>query len=306
MKTQVRTFRFGVFTKGAASRAAWLDLLDRAGGGGFGALHMPVHVGPHFAPFVALADVAARTSLTLATLVHNNDLQHPALLARDAMTLGLLSEGRFEMGIGAGWLDRDYLQLGIPMDSGPVRVSRLAEAIEVLRRSWAGEPFSYSAQYYTVHEMQGLSGPRVPLLIGAGGDAMLRLAARYADIVSFTRVISGGSTMRDLARDPSLEQKAATLRSYLGDRSAEVELQLLIVRAGSGTEASRQLDEYVSISGVSEGTARQTAENLLGRDQQELAEMLQERRARTGISYYTFRDVHMELVRPVVERLAGT
>lgn len=306
MNTEIRPFRFGIFTKGTATRAAWLDLLDRVHGGGFGTLHVPLHTTPQFAPFVALTDAAARTSLTVATLVHNNDLQHPALLARDAMTLALLSEGRFEMGIGAGWMDRDYRQLGIPMDPGRVRAGRLAEAIEILRGSWAGEPFSFHGEHYTVQDLQGMSGPRVPLMIGAGRDGLLRLAARSADIVSFTRRISGGSTAQDIAQDPSLEHKSATLRGYLGDRAADVELQILVVRAGTGTEASRQLDEYLSVSGVSEGTARQTAENLLGRDPQELADMLQERRARTGISYYTFRYEHLDLVRPVVERLAGT
>src|SRR5262245_22893649 len=133
---------------------------------------------------------------------------------------------------------------------------------------------------------------------------MLRLAARSADIVSFTRCFSGGSTALDIAQDPSLERKAATFRSYLGDRAAEVELHHTVVRVGTGAEASRQLDEYVSVSGVSEGTARQTAENLLGRDARELADMLRERRARTGISYYTFRYEHLGFVRPVVERLA--
>lgn len=306
MNTEVRPFRFAIFAKGAATRAAWLDLLDRVDGGGFGALHFPMHAAPQFAPFVAFADAAARTSLTFATLVHNNDLQHPALLARDAMTLSVLSEGRVEMGIGAGWKDRDYLQLGIPMDPGRVRAARLAEAIEILRRSWAGETFSFHGEHYTVQDLQGLSGPQVPLLIGAGRDGLLRLAARSADIVSFTRRIEGGSTARDIAEDPSLERKAATLREYLGDRAADVELQIMVVRAGTGTEASRQLDEYVSASGMSEGIARQTAENLLGRDPQELADMLQERRARTGISYYTFRYEHLDLVRPVVERLTGT
>ena len=288
MNTGVRPFRFWILTKVAADRAAWHDLLDRVQGGGFYTLHFALHAAPQFAPFVALADAAARTSLTIGTLVHNNDLEHPALVARDAMTLALLSEGRFELGIGAGWMDRDYRQLGIPMDPGRVRARRLAEAIEIVRGSWTGEPFSFNGKHYTVQDLQGLAGPRVPLLIGAGGDWMLRLAARTADIVGLTRGFWEGSIARDIAQDPSLERKAATLRGYLGDRAADVELHHTVVRVGTGAEASRQLDEYVSACGVSEETARRTAENFLGRDTQELADMLQERRARTGISYYTF------------------
>jgi alkanesulfonate monooxygenase SsuD/methylene tetrahydromethanopterin reductase-like flavin-dependent oxidoreductase (luciferase family) len=205
-------------------------------------------------------------------------------------------------------MERDYRQLGISMDPGWRRVDRLAEAIEILRGSWTGEPFSFHGKHYTVEGMQGLAGPRVPLLVGAGGERMLRLAARSADIVSFSRSMSAGSTAREIAVDASLEsteRKVALLRGYLGDRAVDVELHVLVVRAGTGAEAERQLDEYVSATGVSEAIARQTPEHLLGRDPRELADLLQERRARTGINYYVFRDAHLDLVRPVVERLAG-
>ncbi|MFJ6200054.1 TIGR03621 family F420-dependent LLM class oxidoreductase [Micromonospora sp. NPDC092111] len=301
-------FRFGVLTKGAPTRAAWHDLLARVEGGGFDALHVPLHTTPQFAPFVALADAAARTTLRLATLVHNNDLQHPALLARDATTLALLSDGRFELGVGAGWMERDYRQLGIPMDPGRLRVDRLAEAVEILRGCWAEGPYTFHGKHYTVTDLQGLDGPRVPLLVGAGGDRMLRLAARIADIVSFSRSISAGAAPRQIAEDASLEsteRKAAVVRAHLGDRAADVELHILVVKAGVGDDARRQLDEHVVATGVSATTARQTPEHLLGRDAQELADLLRERRERTGINYHVFRDVHLDVVRPVVEQLAG-
>jgi probable F420-dependent oxidoreductase len=309
MNASARPFRFGVLTKGTPTRPAWHNLLRRVEDAGFTALHIPQHTSPQFAPFAALADAAARTALTVTTLVHNNDLQHPALLARDATTLALLSDGRFELGIGAGWMERDYRQLGLPMDSGPQRVDRLAEAIEILRRSWAAEPYSYHGKHYGVDELQGLAGPRVPLLVGAGGDRMLRLAARSADIVSFSRNMSAGSTAQEIANDASLEstqRKARTLRDHLGDRAADVELHILVVRAATGAAASRELDNYVAATGVSHVTARQTPELLLGRDPQELADVLQERRASTGISYYVFRDAHLDFLPPVINRLAGT
>lgn len=309
MNPTQRPFRFGVLTKGAPSRAAWHELLGRVEGGGYSALHMSLHTTPQYAPFVALADAAARTALTVTTLVHNNDLQHPALLARDATTLAQLSDGRFELGIGAGWMERDYHQLGLPMDPGPLRVDRLTEAIEIIRRTWSAEPYTFEGKHYTVRDLQGLAGPRVALLVGAGGERMLRLAARTADIVSFSRSMSAGSTAREVAVDASLEsteRKAAVVREHLGDRAAEVELHILVVRAGTGPDAQRQLDEYAAASGVSDGTARQTPEHLLGRDPQELEDLLLERRARTGISYYVFRDAHLDLVRPVIERMAGT
>jgi probable F420-dependent oxidoreductase len=305
---QARPFRFGILTKGAPTAKAWRELLARTESAGFDALHVPVHSTPQFSPFAALADAAARTSLKLATLVHNNDLQHPALLGRDATTLALLSEGRCELGVGAGWMERDYRQLGIPMDAGRDRVARLGEAIEILRRSWSGETFSYRGAHYMLDGFRGLSGPPVRLLVGAGGDRMLRLAARTADIVSFSRSLSAGSTAHEIARDASLEsteRKSRVLHEHLGNRSADVELHILVVRAGTGAEARDQLDAYVSATGVSARTARQTPETLLGSGLDELVDLMEERRARTGINYYVFRDVHLDQARSLVDRLAG-
>jgi probable F420-dependent oxidoreductase len=304
-----RPFRFGVLTKGTSNRKAWLDLLAKVEGSGFGALHIPLHSSPQFSPVAALADAAARTSLTVATLVHNNDLQHPALLARDATTLALLSEGRFILGIGAGWKQRDYRELGIPMSAGRDRVDRLTEAIEILRGCWRGEPFSFHGRHYAVEELCGLPGPRVPLMVGAGGNRMLRFAAQTADIVSFTRDMSAGTTPQQIAADLSLEsteRKAKLVRQELGSRSTDADLHILVVRAGVGTDADHEVRDYISATGVSDRIARETPEHLLGADSDELVEVIEQRRERTGINYYVFRDVHLDRVRPLVQRLAGT
>jgi len=303
-----RPFRFGILTKGAPTRKGWLELLDRVEDAGFSILHVPLHSSPQFSPLVALTDAAARTSLRLGTLVQNNDLQHPALLARDATTLALLSEGRFELGIGAGWMERDYRQLGIPLDPGRDRVARLAETIEILRRSWSGEEFTLHGAHYSLDTFQGLRGPSVPLLVGAGGDRMLQLAAGAADIVSFCRSMSAGSTPQEIAADASLEStegKVRTLRTYLGARAAQVELNILVVRAGIGAQAEAQLQKYVSDTGVSDRTARQTPEHLLASGLEELVDLIEERRARAGISYYVFREKDLDQTRPLVVRLAG-
>ncbi|MDH6108190.1 putative F420-dependent oxidoreductase [Kitasatospora sp. MAP12-15] len=302
-------FRFGVLTKGASSRKAWLDLLAEVEDAGVSSLHLPTHSTPQYSPAVALADAAARTSLRIGTLVQNNDLQHPALLAREATTLALLSEGRFELGIGAGWMERDYRHFGLPLDPGGERVSRLAEAIEVLRRCWSGREVSFHGKHYTVDSLQGLQGPPVPLLVGAGGGRMLRLAAECADIVSFSRDLSAGSTPHQIAVDASLEStedKARILRGHLGARAAEVELNVLVIRAGVGSDAQAKLDQYLSDTGVSPQTARETPENLLGSSIDELVDLLQERRARTGISYYVLREPDLQLARLLAARLSGS
>ncbi|MGH3871669.1 MAG: TIGR03621 family F420-dependent LLM class oxidoreductase [Pseudonocardiaceae bacterium] len=304
---QQRPFRFGILTKGAPTRKAWLELLARVQDAGFNSLLVPAHSTPQFSPFVALADAAARTSLRIGTLVQNNDLQHPALLARDATTLALLSEGRFELGIGAGWMERDYRQLGISLDRGADRVTRLTEAIEILRRSWSGEKVSFHGAHYHLDTFQGLRGPSVPLLVGAGGDRMLRLAAGAADIVSFSRNMSAGSTPHEIAIDASMaftENKARTLREHLGARAADVELNILVIRTGIGADAQAKLDQYMSATGVSDRIARETPEHLLAFSPEELVDLVHERRARTGISYYVLREPDLDQARLIVERLA--
>ncbi|MGF1425333.1 TIGR03621 family F420-dependent LLM class oxidoreductase [Kitasatospora sp. LaBMicrA B282] len=302
-------FRFGILTKGAPSGRAWRELLARLDDTGISSLHLPMHSTPQFSPGAALADAAARTSLRIGTLVRNNDLQHPALLAREATTLALLSDGRFELGIGAGWMDRDYQHFGLPLAPGGERVSRLAEAVEVVRRCWSGAEFSFHGKHYTIESLQGLPGPAVPLLVGAGGGRMLRLAAETADIVSFSRNLAAGSTPHEIAVDASLEsteRKARVLREHLGARAAEVELNVLVVRAGLGADARAKLDHYVSDTGVSAQTARETPETLLGASVDELVDLLQERRARTGISYYVLREPDLDLARSLADRLSGT
>lgn len=185
-------YRFGILTKGAASTKAWRELVHEVDDSGFSTLLVPAHSTPQFAPAVALADAAARTSLRIGTLVHNNDLQHPALLAREAATLALLSEGRFELGVGAGWMERDYQQLGLVLDPGAERVSRLAEAIEVMRRSWLGQEFDFHGEHYHIESLKGLAAPSIPLLVEAGGDRMLQLAAETASIISLSRAYRRG------------------------------------------------------------------------------------------------------------------
>lgn len=305
---QAHPFRFGVLTKGTATKRDWLELLARVQDSGAGSVLVPLHTTPQFSPMVALADAAARTSLRLGTLVHNNDLQHPALLARDATTLALLSDGRFELGIGAGWMARDYQQLGLPLAPGPTRVDRLAEAIRILRLSWLGTKTSFHGEHYDLDAFQGLSGPPVPLLVGAGGPRMLRLAARSADIVSFSRDLSKGSSPREIALDASLrstEEKARVVRACLADRAERVELNVLVVRAGTGADALTTLDRYASATGVDRDTARDTPENLLAATTEELVDLVLERQARTGITYYVVREQDLDQVRPLVERLAG-
>lgn len=183
-----RPFRFGLQVFAAESRAQWQDHARRAEDHGFDTVVVPDHVvGGLVPPLVALdAMAAATTRLHVGTFVLNNDLRHPVLVARDAATLDLLSEGRLELGIGAGHAKPEYEALGLPFDRAADRVSRLEEAVGILRRLFNGETVTFEGTHYEVHDqaLQPHGSPK--LLVGGNGDRVLTLAAKAADIVGFT------------------------------------------------------------------------------------------------------------------------
>ena len=155
---------------------------------GYTALYLPDHFGDQPGPIAALMAAAdATTRLRIGSLVFDNDYRHPVVLAKEAATLDLLSDGRLDLGLGAGWLVSDYEQAGIPYDSAGIRIDRLAEAVTIVKGLFTGEEFSFSGKYYTINGLEGLprpvQKPHPPILLGGGGRKMLTLAAREADIV---------------------------------------------------------------------------------------------------------------------------
>ena len=183
-----RPFRFGVATGSARSHAEWAGRARRAEELGYATLVVADHLATGLAPLSALAVAAeATTSLRIGSLVFCNDFRHPALLAREAATLDLLSDGRFEFGLGAGYLPDDYTQLGLAFDTPGTRISRLEEAIQLIVRLWTEESVTFTGTSYTFTQMQGkprpLQRPYPPLYIGGTAKRILSLAARYADSV---------------------------------------------------------------------------------------------------------------------------
>jgi probable F420-dependent oxidoreductase len=179
-----RAFRFGVQLWTAPSRSAWRDKVKNAEGLGYDVIVVADHLGEGVAPLQALTAAAdASTKLRLGTLVLDNDFRHPVVMAREAAALDVLSEGRFELGLGAGWLGRDYERSGLPFDPPGVRVERLEESVEIVTRALAGESVSFSGRHYEVSGFEVHPRPiqsPVPLMLGAGGRRMLRLAAEHA------------------------------------------------------------------------------------------------------------------------------
>ncbi len=189
----MKPFRFGVNMRTVVSATEWAARARNLEDQGYSTLCLPDHLAPMLAPLPALAIAAAATRrLRVGTMVLNNDFRHPAVLAREAATLDVLSDGRLELGLGAGHMKSEYDEAGLPFDRGGVRVERLAEAVIILKRLFDGEPVTFHGRHYQVngHTIypKPVQQPRPPILIGGNGPRLLTLAAAEADIVGFSGI----------------------------------------------------------------------------------------------------------------------
>ena len=303
-------FRFAVQQGSARSGEAWAALARRAESLGYDVLVMPDHLGSQLSPIAALAAAAAATTrLRVGAFVFANDYRHPLILAREAATLDFLSGGRFEMGLGAGWMTGDYRQLGMTYDPAPRRIDRLEEAIPLIKRLLAGETVTHRGEHYQLDGasvgVEAVQKPRPPLAIGGGGPRMLKLAAREADIVGLVPGFDarGRVHVRE-ATETATAEKIALIREAAGERFDRLEINLWLGDAGlvgggnsllmSMTAAARWAPTAIYGSPyVLYGTLRSTREQLL------------RRRDRLGISYYTVPSRAMESMAPLVETLSG-
>ncbi len=309
----VRPFRFGVQTPTAGSRAEWVELARKIEDRGYSVLTMPDHFDGQLAPSVALMAAADATEvLRIGALVWCNDYRHPVVFAKEAATLDLLSDGRLELGIGAGWMAADYEQAGIDHDPAGVRIDRMVESVEVLRGLFADGPFSYDGEHYTIDGLDALpkphQRPHPPFLIGGGGPRMLRTAGRLADIVGVNPNMSSGVIDADTAIDATADryaQKVDWVREGAGDRFDDIELQVrtFVVQVTDDRKATAEaLSGAMNIS-IEEGLASPLA--LIGTTAQ-IADDLRERRERYGFSYIVVGADELDAFAPVVAELAGT
>ncbi len=305
-----RPFRFVVYAYGSSSRREWDESARRAEAQGYSALVMPDHFFNLLTPIPALAAAAAvTTTLRIGTIVLANDYRQPALLAKEAATLDLLSDGRLELGIGAGWSVDDYEQAGIPMESPGVRIERMAETLQILRGLWGDGPFDFQGKHYTIRQMDGmpkpLQQPHPPLFIGGTGRRMLQLAAREADIVGFlpqTRPHGGhewaGSTYE------LLETQLGWVREAAGARFADLELSHVAFRAIVTDNRARVLEELAPAYGMTPEQLGESPEFQIGSVDQ-IVERLEEQRERFGLSHLEVNSAEATEFAPVVARLAG-
>ena len=313
MTTQ-RPFRFGVQAAGARTAKEWAEYARRAEGLGYSTLFMPDHfVDTEFAPMVGLSfAAAATTTLRVGMLVLGNDYKHPAVVAKEAATLDVLSDGRLEFGLGAGWMTADYAALGLTYDSHSTRIARLAEALEIVQGCWGDGPFDFAGEHYTVTGYAAtprpMQQPRPPILVGGGGPKLLRLAGQVADIVGINPILRAGEIGTDAARDTlsgSVDRKLGYVRDGAGDRFEEIELQVRYFMAAVTDDALGYAEALAPMFGVSAEEGLLSSAVLAGTVDQ-ICDTLVERRETTGVSYVVLGDDQLDAFAPVVARLAGT
>jgi probable F420-dependent oxidoreductase len=308
-----KPFRFGVQMPHAESAAAWRDIARKLEDLGYSTLFMPDHFGDELAPTPALAMAAAHTTtLRVGSLVFDNDYKHPAILAKEAATIDLLSDGRFEFGIGAGWMRVDYDMLGLPYDSPAVRVDRFEEALHIVKQCFTGEKFTYHGEHYRMTDYVGrprpLQRPRIPLLIGGGGKRVLSIAAREADVVGINPNLRSGEIGLDSAIDSlqaRTDEKVQWVRDAAGDRWDDLEIQMRFFMTSVRSDRLAFAEKLAPAFGVSPEETLESGAVLVGTEQ-EIVEQLHRRRERWGLSYVVVGDTNIDEFAPIVSKLAGT
>jgi probable F420-dependent oxidoreductase len=310
----LRPFRFSLQAAQAVSHRAWVELVRRAEGAGFDLLVTADHLGGSLSPLTPLATAAEVSDrLRLGVMVLNNDFHQPALLAREAATVDLLSEGRLELGLGAGHAQPEYERAGIAFDSAPTRVTRLAEAVVILRRLLDGDTVTFSGEHYHLVAERCDPAPvqsHVPLLVGGGGRRVLQIAARHADAVGFTGL---GATLADGHRhEPAgfaptrVDVDVAFVRAAAGDRLDALEFQVLVQSVVVTTDPRRVAEAMARdrLPSLSPDDVLATPYLLVG-TRQSLIDRLIEHRERWGFSHYTVRPDALPDIEPVITALAG-
>ncbi|MHB8647605.1 MAG: TIGR03621 family F420-dependent LLM class oxidoreductase [Thermomicrobiales bacterium] len=313
-------FRFGILGEHIGTRDTLIGTARRTEELGYATFLIRDHFieppfGHQLAPLTALATVAAVTeTLRIGTLVFANDYRPPVLLAKEAATLDLLSGGRFELGLGTGFLKAEYDQAGIPFDPPGTRVDRFAESLTVLKGLFADAPFTFSGEHYQLTDFDSfpkpVQRPHPPILVGAGGKRMLSIAAREADTVG---ILTTSTANGVLSRDPAprlaaaVERQLGWIREAAGDRVADIELSLVpnIVIADDYRRAAEESIRARGWSGVSVQDVLEMPSELIG-SVGRIVEQIQARRERYGFSYYVISADNMGAFAPIVNMLAGT
>jgi probable F420-dependent oxidoreductase len=312
----MKPFRFGVSVWHVASRGELAEKARKVEALGYDTLSFPDHLTDRIAPMPALVAAAEATKrLRVGTNVLNNDLRHPVLVAREAAAVDLLTDGRLQLGFGAGSIKSEYDEAGLRFEAGRVRIERLAEAVTIIKGLLKGDEVTFSGAHYRIggHTIAPLpvQKPHPPILIGGNGPRLLALAAREADIVGFSGITfrNGGAAPPDVSawRASAVDERMRLVREAAGEeRYADLEFNALVQRVvvtedrrAAAEELARRwpelsADEILQSPYLLVGTVKQMVEDL------------EARRERWGISYYGIHEPYLDAFAPVVARLAGS
>jgi probable F420-dependent oxidoreductase len=315
MNMDAKPFRFGLGPAGLAATTAqeWRDMARRFEDLGYETVCFGDHLDARPSPGAAAVAVALWTSrLRVAVHVYANDFRHPGLLAKELATIAMLTEGRFDAGIGAGWMRADYDKLGIPFDSPARRIERLREAVRIVKESWTAKSVSASGPTYKLDGFPGrasLGGTPAPALVmGGGGRRMLTLAAEEANIVSINVRLASGVLGPDRGPSATMDaarEKVATVRDAAGARFGELELQLEAQFVAVTHDVSGMAAQAADTIGLSAVDVMASPHVLVG-PENAICERVQQLRQELGVSYICMSGAHAVEFAPIVAKLAGT
>ena len=273
---------------------------------------MPDHFDDSLAPMPALMAAACHTTtLRVGALVWDNDYKHPVVLAKELATMDLLSDGRLEIGLGAGWMVTDYEQSGIRYDPAPVRIDRLEEGLAIIRGAMSGEPVTHHGTHYTVTDYKAtplpVQRPCPPILIGGGGKRVLGIAARQADIVGINATLHTGSVGPEAFESmtaAAVDDKVAIVRKAAADRFANIEMNIRAFIVNVTDDRAGTIAGIAGFLGVEDAMVAESPFALIG-NPAEIAERLVARRDRWDISYVIVGEDDVDAFAPVVAQLSG-
>ncbi|HYM83690.1 MAG TPA: TIGR03621 family F420-dependent LLM class oxidoreductase [Candidatus Dormibacteraeota bacterium] len=313
----MRPFQFLAEASDVLDGRRLAETARRAEAIGYSGLVFTDHLLDQLAPIPAMATVAAATErLRVGTFVINNDLRHPAMLAQDLATIDVLSAGRLDIGIGAGWNEPEYRAIGVPFEPIGRRVARLTEAVAILKGAFAGEPFTFEGEHYRVEALEGrplpAQRPRPPFLVGGGGRRILTLAAREADIVGLApRILPSGRTDPRSLTLEAAEEKVAWVREAAGRRFDTLVINVypsvspVIVTDRPRAEAGRLADRLLARTGIAIAPEELLESPHIWMGSIDgLTEKVRTLRERLGVTSFMLGGV--DELAPLVERLAGS
>ncbi|MCE2511355.1 MAG: TIGR03621 family F420-dependent LLM class oxidoreductase [Acidimicrobiia bacterium] len=298
-------FRFGVEMKTPLPGLTWAQSAQKLEDLGYSTLVVPDHFDDQYAVGPALAAAAAATTtLRLSALVYGNDYRHPVLVAKEVATLDILSGGRMDLGLGAGWKRVDYEEAGLPYDRPGVRIDRMVESLQIIKGLLAEGPVTFEGEHYTIRGLDGLPKPvqsPVPVVIGGGGRRMLSLAARHADIVGVNANLRSGEigldAMNDVLGADRFDLKLEWVRDAAGDRFDQLELNVLLASTqitGGGRATTEALEATAGMFSLPGETVGEVPMLLIG-SPTEIADTLRRRRERWGFTYMVLQGDNSDL-----------